>query len=435
MREWGSCRMYYRLSQLRKLLKGISNDTGTESHLIDLAFIGASYGHMETNTDSVLNKAHDLSFGSTLEEQLSFTHELTLWVRSCVVNNLKFSGDSTLQSKVADILRKISAWQTIVCLPIEVQSAADDTRVRMSYNICIRQIRIIKLVILEVMRCKSLDIGSILKEILWNVSDGGVASGLLPCLRLISSIAPAGNNNAHLTYFLESEIARVLVDIIDLCDHENTVLLVNLGAVTQIVSCVRHGISIIRKISRQPSDKIDINMIESIYAETVEIFGSLVRKDNEFLHQSIVNSGLLSFLIADCLKDIRILGSSGLSFSSHLRLPVRCLAISLLSLIVCSSDVTAMLLKEFNAQLSFSNAFEQEVKLLRGQCSSKFASVIKSSAVELLAMCVASADENTDSLLQVFAYSNHSLCYIEHGPKCAYYCRCPQHWISASFCT
>jgi hypothetical protein len=348
--------------------------------------------------EALFHEANDLSFGSTLSEQIKFSDSLARWIHSTTITDsaLISCGDGVADpeefwSQVGVIATHVCHWLPNLTLPLEIEDRDKDrqTRAHLSADVIVKQVQAAQTLMLSSLAANGEGAMSLIVGCLWTKSSKGIegnATGLLVLLSQIET-APAMVEK-FLSLRVEIQIIATLCEILSATPAPSVHLLCEVGVVSACCQFLRHCVTVMHKVIKRAGLHKEYQRFHgTLVASWRRVWGTLFRCGPE-VHSMVLDSGILGTMICDWLNDLTLL-SLPQSKSPHSPLDgllVRREVIHLLRALCLFKPQIERILFHITRHLLESSAIPTELEKLRSEKTSHGSSALRVSALHVVAL-------------------------------------------------
>jgi aryl carrier-like protein len=433
MRHWLSVDVIPFLSMTRKRLQGLASDDERkvilESILFNLhltnggALINTVLKYRSSNDilsskrpvtlDTLLHEANDLSFGSTLNEQIKFTESLIRWVNSAtsvgsqLIESAREDGSDRAEfwEKINSISIHICHWLPSLTLPLEIEDRDKDrqTRALLSADVIIKQLIVIETLLVSALAsCGESAVGLVV-SCLWSKSRHGVEGNPTGLLILLTQMetAPALVEK-FLSVRVEIQIMSTLCGVLSATPPPAVHLLCEIGVVTVCCQFLRHCVAFVQKIVKRAGLHKEFHQFHAtLVSSWRKVWGTLLRGDS-VVHTALLDSGILSQLICEWLGDATTLAPQHVKSPSPMSsLIIRREVVSLLRAFCLYKPRIERILFQTTRHILESSVISSELEKLNSEKTIRGSSAIRVSALHILALLAELDLEEIDIKLKV----------------------------------
>lgn len=432
---------------------------------VENKFVTSFITDKPSTVHSLLIDATDLSFGSTLSEQIKFTDQLFQWYRDVFPltntldrnnneqNNKNISNPESFWTASLELVEQISSWICTLALPLEVEERDKTKRDkhRTISGVIVQQISIIECIISHAMCSKDSSRAlQTLTTVLWSKSatitnddqtiknpptfdddnisipsprlsesNGSVLhqkgqpkvyseNGLLTCLRHLMVTNIISDNFD--TCKVQLQIVSTVIRLLSFCSSSDIESLCDMGIIYSLMQFVTETFKLMKNIIPRsayhgPFIKVHLPLMYTIR----NIFNTLLSISfPPIVHEHIIDSGVMQFIIEYCIGDMSILHIHGQSSSSVSSLEIdnlilRYESLNILRIVQQRKDTCEKIMYHISELLISNNIINKEIMKLKSSNNKKGDKLSKSSAVAILAVLAEYNSEKIDSKLEVSA--------------------------------
>jgi WD40 repeat protein len=418
MRHWPSADVLPFLASARKKLRNIEDrktivdSTLSNLQLINGSLVAALLKHdlwsdlfpskREATLEALFHESNDLSFGSTLNEQMKFADSLARWIHSATVTGatlISCGSDGTVDpeqfwSQVAAIGTHICHWLPSLTLPLEIEDRDKDrqTRAHISADVIVKQLQATETILLSSLAANGESSLGLIIGCLWTKSSKGIegnATGLLVLLSQIET-APAMVEK-FLSLRVEIQIMTTLCEILSATPTSSTLLLCEVGVVNSCCQFLRHCVTVMHKVVKRAGlHKEYLRFHSTLLASWRRVWGTLFSCGPD-VHTMVLDNGILGTMVCDWLSDATVLAPPHLNSKATSHNPLESLlvrreVIHLLRALCLFKPQIERLLFQVTRHLLEGSVVPAELEKLRSEKSSRGSSAMRVSALHVVAL-------------------------------------------------
>ena len=352
----------------------------------------------------LLADAKDLSFGSTLNEQVIFTDQLIEWIGYNLPVELPhgcFDNKSTLTINkgdefwipLFDLAQFISSWINKLCLELQINDtqASKKEKTTLSCTTAKRQLTVIERILVHGLNAKHHMANAAVITCMWAPADqadvmqllDSPGNGLMSCIDQLT--AKGAYVDTFLSLKLQYQIILIMIRIIRIGNKDLLHSLCDCGLIRSISHFLDGSFEFVNDVPRLGQVGLFTKEYLNFSASIRYVWEAIIASKDEKIYENILALGLMQRLIEDWLPSTTsiniIVATEG---SAPNPLFFRNEAIIMLKMVLINRPASERLVSEVVRLLHFSESVNKELAILKSISTKQGALNSRRTAAEVL---------------------------------------------------